>query len=107
MMIEWRKSPTVTAVSVALFVILQLAIPISRMGDTEQAQRFGWQMFSTVGESFEFTVQTLTGNLVIDLEEVMARARGDIPLEELLPPHLCETVEGAETVTWDDKSYKC
>ena len=106
-MTEWRKSSTVAAVGVALFVVLQLAIPISRMGDGEQAQRFGWQMFSTVGESFEFTVHTSTGSLVIDLEEVMARARGDIPLEELLPPHLCDTVEGAENITWDDKRYEC
>ena len=45
--------------------------------------RFGWQMFSTVGEAIEFTVHTSTGSFVIDLEDVMARARGDIPLEEL------------------------
>ena len=42
-----------------------------------------------------------------DLEAVMARARGDIPLEELLPPHLCDTVQGAENVSWDGKSYEC
>ena len=106
-MTEWRKSPTVAVVGVALFVIVQIAIPISRMGDAEQAQRFGWQMFSTVGEATEFTVHTPTGTVVIDLEEVMARARADIPLAELLPPHLCDTVEGAEFVTWDDKRYQC
>ena len=106
-MTEWRKSRTVAAASVALFVILQLAIPLGRIGDAEQIQRFGWQMFSTLGEPIEFTVHTSTGSLVIDLEEVMARVRGDIPLEELLPPHLCSTVEGAETVTWDDKRHEC
>jgi hypothetical protein len=97
----------VAVVGVALFVVLQLAIPISRMGSDEGPQRFGWQMFSTVGEAIEFTVHTPTGTVIIDLEDVMARARSDVPLEELLPPHLCNTVEGAESVTWDDKSYQC
>lgn len=106
-MTEWRKSPAVAAVAVVLFVVLQLAIPINRMDNEEGPQGFGWQMFSTVGEAIEFTVHTPTGTVVIDLEDVMARARGDIPLEELLPPHLCNTVEGAVSVTWDNKSYQC
>ncbi len=106
-MTEWRKSPIVAAIAVVLFVVLQLAIPISRMGNDGGLQRFGWQMFSTIGEAIEFKVHTPTGTVVIDLEEVMARARGDIPLEELLPPHLCNRVEGAVSVTWDDKSYQC
>ena len=106
-MTEWRKSPIVAAAAVVLFVVLQLAIPISRMGSNEGPQRFGWQMFSTVGEAIELTVHTPTGTVVIDLEDVMARARGDIPLEKLLPPHLCNTVEGAEFVTWGEKRYEC
>jgi len=107
MMTEWRKSPTVAAVIVALFVILQFVIPISRSSDGEHPERFGWQMFSSAGEAIEFSVHTATGTLVIDLQEVMANPRGDIPLEELLPTHLCETVDGAAFVTWNDKRYEC
>jgi len=106
-MTEWRKSRTAAAVAVVLFVVLQLAIPISRISADDETVRFGWQMFSTVGESIEFTVHTSTASFVIDLEAVMARARGDIPLEELLPPHLCDTIQEAESVTWHDKSYEC
>ena len=106
-MAEWRKYRTVAAAGVALFVVLQLAVPISRLGDGNQTERFGWQMFSRVGDPIDFTVHTSTGSLVIDLEQVMARTRADIPLEALLPPHRCNTVDGAESVTWDDKGYEC
>ena len=58
--------------AVVLFLVLQLAIPISRISSDGETVRFGWQMFSTVGESIEFTVHTPAGSFVVDLEEVMA-----------------------------------
>jgi hypothetical protein len=106
-MAEWRKSSTVAVVGLALFAILQLGIPASQVGDSDRPQRFGWQMFSVLGERITFTVLTPDGPQDMELEEVMARARGDIPIEILIPPHLCDSVEGAESITWGSSVYEC
>lgn len=106
-MIGWRRSPVVAAVGLLLFLVLQLGVPILRMSGSEDIQRFGWQMFSTVGERIEFTVHIDDENLVLQLEDVVARARGDIPFKTLLPPHLCNTIDGAERVTWNEMEYRC
>ena len=50
---------------------------------------------------------TPAGDEVIALDSILARVRGDLDLDALLPPFLCETVEGAETVTWDDQRFTC
>ena len=105
-MSDWRRSSTVAVIAVSLFIMVQLAIPLFRVGN-QDLQRFGWQMYSSARPSPEFTVYTTTGSETIDLEQYMARIRLDISLEELMPPHLCAVVPGAESVTWDDSVHQC
>ena len=64
-------------------------------------------MFALVAEATEFTVHTPAGDESIALDSVLARVRGDLDLDALLPPFLCETIEGATTVTWDDQTFTC
>ena len=105
-MSSWRRSPVVAVVAMSLFLVVQLAIPISRVGE-EGPRRFGWQMFSTAQTSPEFVVTTETGDEAIDLSDYMARERADIDLQSLLPSHLCSTVPGAISVTWEDGQHRC
>lgn len=103
---SWRSSPVVALVVIALFFAVQLALPSSRLGDPA-ASRFGWQMFSTYQEEIEFTVNTAEGSRVVDLRELTAQFRVELPLDELVPDHLCRTVPGAISVTVDGEEHRC
>ena len=93
---------------VSLFFLIQLGVPSLRLATGDASvQRFGWQMFSSFSPDIEFTVHTPDGSQTVDIQEVTARLRSDIDFEKLLPPHLCETVGGAERVTWEDEVFKC
>lgn len=90
-----------------VFVAVQLAIPISRLDSPDRAQRLGWQMFAVAAEPIQFTVLTASGENIVQLDDIMARVRGDIDLPTLLPPFLCMTVEGALAVSWHHETYTC
>jgi hypothetical protein len=56
----------------------------------------------------EFTVEDDMGERrVIHLEDVMARPRADMDLETILPPFLCDTVDGAVVIRWDESDFEC
>lgn len=93
---------------VSLFFLIQLGVPSLRLAAEETSvQRFGWQMFSSFSPEIEFTVHTPDGSQIVDIQAITARLRSDIDFESLLPPHLCETVTGAERVTWEDEVFRC
>ena len=106
-MSAWRRSPLVAVVMLVLLLVIQTAIPISRLGDRERADRFGWQMFAVHTESPQFVVVTEDGTTDIPLGDYMARVRGDIDIIDAMPPHLCEVVDGAIRVTWQTGSFEC
>jgi hypothetical protein len=106
-MSAWRRSPLVAVVVLVLFLLIQAAVPISRLGDHERADRFGWQMFSVHTEAPRFVVVTNHGTTEISLGDYMARVRGDIDIVDAMPPHLCEIVDGAVRVTWQTGSFEC
>jgi hypothetical protein len=89
------------------FLVIQLTIPMVRLTqEHDRSQRLGWQMFSFV-TAVEFTVVTETGEAKVDYDAVLARPRGDLALEDLIPPHVCATFDGAVRVVWDGGSYEC
>jgi hypothetical protein len=104
---SWRTSRVVAAIAVVTFVVLQLWMPLSRLGAHDTAPRFGWQMFSTAREAPEFVVETGTGSQEISLNDFMAGARGDVDIERLMPPHLCVVFPDAIVVTWPSGEYRC
>jgi hypothetical protein len=102
---DWRKSTVVAATAIAVYLVVQFAIPISRIGD--DARRFGWQMFSTAQFAPEFVVVTPTGEIDIDHRDHVAMSRADVDFERLLPPHLCRVVPGAVSVRWEEGELEC
>lgn len=91
---------------IAIFLVIQLAIPISRFAD-ETPRRFGWQMFTVTRQAPDFVVHTSTHDIEIDLDDFVARARGDIDLANILPAHLCNVIPDAESITWEDGHHRC
>lgn len=93
----------------AVFLGVQLSVPTVLVirGD-ERSQRFGWQMFSKGSPATEFTVVLGSGEEVtVTPGDVLARPRGDLPLIELIPPHLCATFNGAVRILWEGDSREC
>jgi hypothetical protein len=106
-MSSWRGSPVVAAVACALFLVVQLAIPISRIDETDRGTRFGWHMFSGAQGTPEFVVETAEGEKNIALEDYMARVRVDVDIRGQLPSHVCDVVPGALVVSWDQGEHLC
>lgn len=104
---DWRRSPRFAVWFISLFFLVQLAVPVTRLGGIQSAERFGWQMFSSYQPRIDFTVHTEEGSTIVDLEDVTAGLRADLDLETLIPPFVCERIPGAVRVTWDDQSYRC
>lgn len=96
-------------VVLAVFLVVQLSVPtvLFLRGD-DRSQRFGWQMFSKNSPAVEFTVMLASGSeLTVAPGDVLARHRGDLPLVDLIPPHLCATIDGAVRILWDGGSREC
>lgn len=106
-MVDWRRSTAVALVSIALFAIGQLAIPVSRLGRPYVPERFAWQMFSNVPISVEFVVETSSGREEVDPGRYLVQDRADLDLTRWMPSHLCDVVSDAVRVTWDDGELEC
>lgn len=88
------------------FLVIQLTLLISRLGDTDRASRFGWQMFlrgqrsAKVGRRDHY--QRSRGRT----RDYVVRTRIEIDILEALPPHLCEATPDAVVVTWDEGEHR-
>lgn len=104
---DWRRSPTLAIAFAAVWLTIQLAIPLSQLGSDEPSDRFVWRMFTTFVPAVEFTVSTPDGTTSVDLAEIVARLRADLPLKRSVPPHLCRVIEDAVSVSWSNGYHKC
>ena len=103
---NWRESPLVAYTFLSILLVAMLTIPLVRLG-TDESTRFSWQMFSHTSSTTDFTVHTATGEETVSLADLMARPRTDLPLTDIVPLHLCESVSSAISVSWDSGEYTC
>ena len=94
---SWRKTPTAARAFVVVWLLVQLAIPIAR-ATSDAPGRFIWHMFSSSAAAPLYTVATPNSSVVVDLEDITARLRADLPFDEFVPLHLCATIPGAVAV---------
>jgi len=84
---------TLTVVFFVGFVLVQSITPVVQLLWAPRPARFGWQMFSIVAPPPAFTVVHDDGtSSAIDIEPYVTSLRGDVPLVEFLPRHLCRVV---------------
>lgn len=105
-MTGWRSSRLIAGLIIGMFFLVQLSIPVSRLG-SDSARRFGWQMYSGAYPPLMFEVTTPEGPVEVDLEDYVVGLRVDVDIVGFLPPHLCEVVVGATRVSWGDGSLEC
>jgi hypothetical protein len=85
------------AAFVGAYLLVQVLVPgvILWAGGSQ----FRWAMFETYRPVPRFLVESTDGStLVVDLGDVVVRARGDVDYPSVVPPHLCKTIPGARSV---------
>jgi hypothetical protein len=98
------RSAWVRAVATAFFIgflIIQVIAPIVQLVWAPRPARFGWQMFSVNAPPPSFAVTLDDGTTrPIAIESFVTSLRGDVPLSQFLPPHLCRVVPHVVAVHW-------
>ena len=97
---SWRDLPIAARTFIVVWLAIQILYPLRGVGLEEVPERFVWRMFSTFVAAPEYIVTTPDSTTLIDLNDVTARLRADLPFERFLPQHLCETFPDAVTVSW-------
>jgi len=95
---NWTLRERMLAVGVGAVALIMLIIPVVRFNDPKPA-RFGWHMFSAVVLPPDFFVVDVNG----EEEQVfpgsyMPLVRGDLPIAEVFPGHLCEQLDDVVAV---------
>ena len=86
---------------IAAFVGAYVAVQVLLPGIVLWAggSQFRWAMFETYRPVPSFFVESTDGRtIVIELGDVVVRARGDVDYPSVVPPHLCRTIPGARSV---------
>ena len=104
---DWRQSRSIAGFAVVLFLLVQVGIPLTRLGEGDRTLRFGWQMFTAAEEAPEFVVVTPDDQIEIELLDYLARARADIDIVGSMPAHLCTVFPEAVLVTWQSGEFTC
>jgi len=95
-LVRGGRAPWVRAIATTFFVgflIVQVLTPIVQLISAPRPARFGWQMFSVSAPPPSFAVTLDDGTTrPIAIELFVTSLRGDVPLSQFLPPHLCRVV---------------
>jgi len=90
-----RRRPRV-AQFVVLYLVLESILPGVIL--LEGGSQFRWAMFENYRPVPRFAVETTGGVSVVELDDIVVRARGDVDYAEVVPPHLCATTPQAVSV---------
>lgn len=76
-----------------VFLVTQITTPVVQLIWAPRPARFGWQMFSVNVPPPAFTAVLDDGTArPVVLESYVGSLRGDVPLAQFLPAHLCRVV---------------
>jgi hypothetical protein len=110
---RWSAKDLLTVVFVGSYLLVQTVVPLMALTRSRPA-RFGWQMFSATPSGVAFTLIFDDGRRqVTDVRPFIGQTRGELVLDDDLPPHLCRlnpgvvAVEVAHTSRRDSRRYSC
>ena len=94
----WAASVAAMCFFVA-FLSIQLTVPIIQLVWSPRPARFGWQMYSVVSAPPRFDLIGRDGTTSpLDISPYVTSMRGDVPLAQFLPAHLCARFPDAAAV---------
>lgn len=96
--IKWTAWHKVVLAVIVLFLAIQIGVPLAKLSSRRPA-RFGWHMWTTVPSRRNFSLLMRDGSFrVADLSPYVALARGELDLNNALPPHLCRMMPDVAAV---------
>jgi len=102
-----RWARIVVAGFCVVFLALQALVPLAQLLWAPRPARFGWQMFSVSAPPPDFAIVRADGSSApIAIEPYVSSFRGDVPLAQFLPAHLCRVVPGAVAVRFQQAGAK-
>ena len=104
---DWRRTPRLAIAFITIWLLIQLVVPLSAVSGDAPPGRFVWRMFSTSEHPPEYSVFTPDANTPVDLAQITARLRADLPFDRFVPQHVCAVVDDAVRVSWDGGDYEC
>ncbi len=111
-----RTAPStmIAACFFAVFLAVQILVPLAQFMWAPRPARFGWQMYAVASAAPRFELIMRDGTAKpLDITPYVTSLRGDVPLARFLPQHLCTLFPGAAAVHYkmDDGSqagaYQC
>jgi hypothetical protein len=94
----WTSTSVAAATFFLLFLLVQTLVPAVLLWAPRPA-RFGWQMFSAKPRVFRYVLVLRDGtSRPVELGRYLAQSRGEVAMDEALPPHLCRVVPGLASV---------
>jgi hypothetical protein len=91
-----ERAVVALAVTVAVLLAIQ---PVFAPRLPERQSEFTWEMFAKAGPRDEFLVEGDGFRQLVSIADMVRPARANTDYTEVLPAHLCRTVDGAVRVT--------
>ena len=109
---RWAK--LAATIFCVVFLAIQLATPVVQLIWAPRPARFGWQMFSVDVPPPSFTAVLDNGTTQpVALEPYVTSLRGDVPLAQFLPAHLCRVLPHVVAIRYQrsnqpqSETYRC
>jgi hypothetical protein len=85
----------VIALFCAVFLAVQIGLPVVQLLDDVRPARWGWQMYAGYGaNAVEYRLVRPDGTVEpVRLTQYAVVFRGDMPMERYAPQHLCRVTE--------------
>jgi hypothetical protein len=93
---SWTRPDVVRAVALAVYLLLQVGIPLRSYLSDEGSARYSWRMYSSLLAQPPYLVEFHDGTRdTVPLSKYAINARVDINWPDRYPAHLCAVVPGA------------
>ena len=90
--------PALVLVFVVLFLSIQIIVPAVKLMSPRPA-RFGWHMWTVKPPRRHVVLLMRDGTTrPADLRPYLAQGRGELDLDDVLPPHLCRMIPDVAAV---------
>ncbi len=94
------RSQKVALVFIILFLSIQITVPVAKLLSPRPA-RFGWHMWTIIPPRRDVVLLMRDGSSQpADLRPYLAQARGELDLDDILPPHLCQMMPDVAAVRY-------
>ena len=100
----YNLGPVLALVFVVLFLSIQIIVPAVKLTSSRPA-RFGWHMWTVTPPRRQVVLLMRDGTTrPADLRPYLAQGRGELDLDNVLPPHLCRMIPDVAAVRYRSRS---